>query len=103
MNSRLCSPLLIVALLAFLALPALGAGCYAHQGKPVDATPDQLLAQAHEACRRHDPDAWQMLLVRLTVRHPDTPQAAHARQLLDEQSGVLASCQRTLQAAEARD
>jgi hypothetical protein len=58
---------------------------------------------AHDACHRHDSDAWQMLLGRVAERHPDTPQGAHARRLLDEHSGSLASCQRTLQATETHD
>jgi hypothetical protein len=93
----------LLLLLGTLVIVAGALGCYPHQGKPVDAAPDQLLALAHDACHRHDLDAWQMLLGRLAERHPQTPQGVHARRLLDEQSGSLTSCKRTLQADKIHD
>lgn len=95
---RLCSLFLLFAVLLVGT-----AGCFPRQGRPVDATPDQLMHLANNACRRHDPDAWQMLLTRLADKHPATAQGQRARQILADSQATLASCQRSLQAAETHD
>lgn len=100
---RLCSPLSLFVLLGPIALTAALAGCYPHQGKPVDAAPPKLLELAHDACRRHDADAWQMLLSRLAEQHPTTSEGQRARQLLDSEPNPMASCARTLQTAETQE
>ncbi len=96
---RLCSPLLLLVALALGGLTS----CYPHRGKPVDAAPPKLLELAHDACRRHDPTAWQALLERLAEQHPDTAEGKRARQLLDNGSDPMASCERTLQTAQTRN
>ena len=86
---RLCSSFLLIALLA-VAGPL---GCYPHQGKPVGAAPPKLLELAHDACRRHDPAAWQMLLSRLADQHPHTAEGRRARLLLETDADPMASCE----------
>ncbi len=101
---RLCSPFLCFASLVCGALVvATLAGCYPQQGKPVETTPDQLMKLANQACRRHDPAAWQMLLTRLARRHPHTVQGRRAQRILARSSATMSSCQGSLPEAKTRN
>lgn len=72
-----------------LMLLAGAAGCYPHQGKPLAASPGELIESAKAACQRHDRRAYETLLERVRREYPNSTESLEANELLSNQEACL--------------